>query len=1187
MYRFSSSLLVFSALGLIVFNSANAQTTAAAPRIKEAADDTRLVTLKRNTHPLAQSQFDRGAAPANLPMERMQLVLTRDARQQSALKALIDAQHDNSSSSFHQWLTPEQFGQQFGAADQDVQAVATWLQSHGFRVNHVAKGRTVIEFSGTAGQVRSAFHTEIRKFVVNGEEHWANSVDPQIPAALRPVVAGVAKLHNFRTKSMAKVSSKWPTVPTSLGVRPQYNQDDGSHALTPADYAVIYNINPLYKAGINGSGVTIGVIGIGPIIVQDIVDFRRVFGLPKNPPQVIVNGTAPDYWQYEPPDVEGTLDVTWAGAVAPKATIKFITSKYTDSTDGLDLSEEYAVDNNVADILTESFGLCEADISDANQQLLDSLREQAAAQGITWMVSSGDSGPYTCYGDSDTSIGPVSVNGFASSPYVVAVGGTGFSTSANTSAYWSATNTATTFASALSYVPETAWNDSCDAAKCGKDNVIVAAGGGGSSSLFARPSWQSGVAGIPAGNTRDLPDVSMAASGLNTPYLICYLESCSFPPIDSSSFFPVGGTSASSPAFAGVMALVNQKMKSRQGQANYVLYRLAASQQNSQCDGSNTKTLPAGGCIFNDITAGNIAVPDEPKYGKPGALYQAGVGYDLATGLGSVNVANLVNHWNTVTFSATQTSLAINPTTLKHGESASFQIAVTPRSGTGTPTGDVAVTTASAGAGPGAFPLANGSAVGSTAVLPGGTYTVTAHYPGDGVFAPSDSAPVMVTVAPEASITSAAALATFYTANAFYTSGTYGNDSLTLSARVAGRSHQGSPTGTVAFTDNGVPIGGPSSLNSEGQALSQDTYIVLPVGRHSIAATYFGDSSFAPSLSPPAVITITKAPTTISVQPSVSSTQATKTAILTATIETGSAYYGDSPTGTVAFSLGGKPLGGLVRVFPNYDGYTQNVIGVAVLTTSALPPGVNSITASYGGDQNYLGAVSQPAAVTVGTEAPACAVSNFTADPNPISVFDPPNLTTLNVTADCRVDIRIGGPNGIPFGSTRGNLTATTGPWVTDGMTFYLQLHDNSTAAGTLQKLTVSVEPGTAPCVVYSFAASPSPIIAPSLTGATTITGVASCEIDIRAGNPNGTLLKSGKYVAVAPTGDTVTNGAEFFLQQKGNTTPQGTLATLAVPVLATEPLCVVTIFPPLRTRFLRQTGLPSRRSTPMPRANT
>src|SRR5579862_4339748 len=318
MRRFRSFLSLY-AIGLISITAANAQTPAAAPRIREAVDETRLITLKRNTHPLARTQFDRGAAPSNLPMERMQLVLTRDARQQSALKSLIDAQHDNASPSFHQWLTPEQFGQQFGAGDPDVQTVTSWLRSHGFQVNGVANGRSVIEFSGTAGQVRNAFHSEIRKFVVNGEEHWANSIDPQIPAALLPVVAGVAKLHNFRTRSMATVSGKWATTSTRQGVRPQYNQDDGSHALTPADYAVIYNINPLLKAGIDGTGVTIGVIGVGPIIVQDVVDFRRVFNLPRNPPQVIVNGTTPDYWQDIPPDVEGTLDVSWAGAVAPKA----------------------------------------------------------------------------------------------------------------------------------------------------------------------------------------------------------------------------------------------------------------------------------------------------------------------------------------------------------------------------------------------------------------------------------------------------------------------------------------------------------------------------------------------------------------------------------------------------------------------------------------------------------------------------------------------------------------------------------------------------------------------------------------------------------------------------------------------------------------------------------------------------
>ena len=1008
-------------LWLISVTVANAQTNPVAPRIKEPADDARSITLPGNIHPLARPASLIGARRLRLlPMERMQLVLTRDARQESALKSLLDAQHDKSSPSFHQWLTPEQFGQQFGPADQDIQAVASWLQSHGFRVNRVANGRTVIEFSGTAGQVRNAFHTEIRKFVVNGEEHWANAGDPRIPAALEPVVAGVAKLHNFRTKSLAGISGKWPTIPIKGGFRPQYNQDDGSHALTPADYAIIYNINPVYKAGIDGSGVTIGVLGVGPIEEQDIVDFRRVFGLSKNPTQVIVNGTAPDYWQYIPPDLEGTLDVAWAGAIAPKATVKFIVSDSTDSSDGLDLSEEYAVDNNVADILTESFGLCEAYISKAYQQLLNSLRQQAAAQGITWLVSSGDSGPYTCYDYENGSPGPLSVSGFASSPYVVAVGGTGFNVAADTATYWSAANTKATLASALSYVPETAWNDSCDALKCGKYNVYVAAGGGGSSTVSARPSWQSGVLGIPAGTMREVPDVSLAASAVNTPYLLCYFGSCSDDPITSSSFSPIGGTSASSPAFAGVMALVNQKMKSRQGSANYVLYRLAAS-QHSKCDGSSIKALPDSDCIFNDVTSGNIAVPGEPKYGKPGALYQAGAGFDLATGLGSVNVANLVNRWNSVTFNSTQTNLTINPTTLRHGDEANLQIAVTAQSTDGTPTGDVSLTT-SVGPGGGFFSLANGSVVSSTAALPGGSYTVTAHYPGDGVFAPSDSAPVLVTVSPEASTTTAAALATFYTPNAFYTGGTYGNDPLTLSARVAGRSHQGSPTGRVAFRDNGAPIGGPSSLNSDGQALSQDNYIVLPVGRHSIVATYQGDSSFAASFSAPFVITITKAPTTISVQPNLGLVQSGKPVTLTATIETGYALFGDFPTGTVTFSVAGNPLGVPVSVIPDFNFFTGNFNGVATLTTSALPAGANNITATYSGDQNYLGAVSQPVVVTVGTQAPACAVTSFTAEPNPISLFDPPAITTINAVADCRFDVRIGSPFGPLFGTTKSEV---------------------------------------------------------------------------------------------------------------------------------------------------------------------
>jgi len=1139
-----------------------AQSTPVAPRITEALDEARLVRLRGNVHPLARPEFDRGAASPSLRMDRMQLVLTRSAEQESALRVLLEAQQDKSSASFHRWLAPEEFGRQFGPSDQDIQVVASWLQSHGFQVNRIANGRTAIEFSGTAGQVLDAFHTEIHKFIVNGEERWANTGDPRIPDALASTVAGPATLHNFRAKSNLKISNVWPRIATRSSFRPQYNEANGSHALTPADYAVIYNIDPLYKAGITGSGVTIAVIGVAPVDPRDIADFRSVFHLPKNPPLVVVNGTSPDHWQYDVafnPDVEGTLDLSWAGAIAPKATVKFILSDFTDTTNGLDLSEQYAVDNNVADIVTESFGICESDMTQAYTVLINSLRQQAAAQGITYVVSSGDSGGYECYGDPwYTGAGPLSISALAASPYVVAVGGTEFSNSTGPSSYWAVANTSSVLSSALSYLPETVWNDSCAAAKCGADNQTIASSGGGPSTLFTKPSWQSGVLGIPADGARDVPDVSLTASAVNVPYLLCYAGSCQGK-ITSDSFMPVGGTSASAPSFAGVMALVVQKTKSRQGQANYVLYRLAASQQYTKCDGSNIKTPPQSSCVFNDVTAGNNAVPGEPKYGAAGALYQAGAAYDLATGLGSINVTNLVKEWESVTFNPTATTLTISPTTLQHGAAANVQIAVAPQNGTGTPTGDVSLLP-SAGPAREHFSLTNGAIASTTASLPGGTYTAKAHYAGDATFAPSDSAPISVTILPEPSTTTAAILVA-PVPNAIYAGGVYGSASVRLSARIAGRSGQGSPIGSVTFTDNGAPIGaGVATLNTEGQALSVDTNIVLTPGQHSIVAAYSGDASFQPSFSAPAVVTITKAPSTTSVQPNVSNVQAGKPVTLTATIETGSATTGNPATGTVTFSVGATPLAGPVRIKDNFDVQTGQFTEIATLAVSTLPVGTSTITAVYSGDANYIGSTSAPTTVKVSTKVPACVVTSFTADPSVITLFDPPATTTLTVNAGCQVDVRVGNPKGTVLARGTGMFT-TTVTKVTNGMTFYLQEHGNFTAQGTLQTLTIGAQSGSLPCVVYSFAASPNPIISPTLVGTTTLTVIAGCDFDIRIGAPDGTLVTSGQGILVETSGPWVTNGMTFFLQQRGNTTAQGTLSTVTVSVLASAPLCVVTDF--------------------------
>ncbi len=944
---------------LILAALASAQESNVPPLIVQAVDDSQLTTLKGNTHPLARAQFDRGAAPPDLPMRRMLLVLKRSDEQESALRKLLDDQQDKASPNYHKWLTPEQFGRQFGPADQDLQAVTSWLQMHGFQVSQVTKGRTVIEFSGTAAQVQEALHSSIHKYLVDGEEHWANASDPQIPAALTPVVAGVNTLHNFLKKPMIRVG---PRVPVTIkpGSPPQVtfpaqNGFPTLHALGPQDYAVIYNINPAYQAGIDGSGTTIAVVGRSNINVQDVTDFRNAFGLSFNPPQVIIDGPDPgDLGGGE--EFEAVLDNTWSGALAPNSNVKFVVSAITNTTDGVDLSEVYIVDNNLADIMTESFGSCEAAHTSAEISAAGALAEQAAAQGITYTVSSGDTGAEGCDNLSEiVATGAVSVNFLASTPFNVAVGGTIFNEGTQSGKYWS--SSLPLAETALSYIPENVWNESCTVSQCGSQNANIAAGGGGASSFFSKPSWQSGVSGIPTDGKRDMPDVSLTAA-LHDPYLVCFEFSC-----EQNFIYLVGGTSASSPSFAGIMALVDQKMGSRQGQANYVLYRLAAAETLSQCNASNTTTLPAASCVFNDVTKGNNVVP-----GEIGTQYQSGVGYDLASGLGSVNVSNLVNNWNTVIFRPTSTTLNLSPTTnISHGQSVTVTASVTPNSGTGTPTGDVSLTAQTGSSSSGqtlvdSFSLTSGSINLPTHLLPGGTnYTVTAHYAGDATFGGSDSGPVTVTVLPESSTTTTSVLAFDLGGNSLPLSNVpYGNF-VYLRADVAGSSGQGFPSGSVNFNDSAGSVpGNPFVLNSEGNTATPNFVLTLPAGQNSISASYGGDASFKPSSSTAVSVTIAKGSTATVLTSSSSSVGQGSSVTLTATVNTNS--LGDAPGGTVTFFSGTTQLGS-APAFGGFNSRTGIVNATASLTTSQLPNGQDSITAQYGGDQNY--SVSTSAAITV------------------------------------------------------------------------------------------------------------------------------------------------------------------------------------------------------------------------------
>jgi hypothetical protein len=948
---------------------------ASQPLITRPVDEHQLTVLKGNTHPLARPQFDLGTAAATLPMQRMLLVLKRGPAQEFLLRKMLDDQQDRHSASYHKWLTPEQFGKQFGPTDGDMQIITAWLQSHGFQVG-ATKGRTVLEFSGSASQVQEAFHTTIHRYVVNGEEHWANSSDPSIPTALTPAVAGVLTLHNFLKKPQIRIVKQPVTAKIRPGKSPEITFTDGSHGMGPADFATIYNSSPLLNNAlnpVNGTGVTIGVIGRSNLYSvdspdEDVTDFYTELNAPGGALNVILNGPDPgDLGGSD--EAEATLDTTWSGAVAPGATVDFVISASTNTSDGIDLSEVYIIENNLADIMTESFSFCEADGSAAQSLGYSQLAEQAAAQGITYFVSTGDNGAEGC-DDQDTetvATGPVSVNVLAATAFNVAVGGTVFNDTADPAKYWSATNT--NQESALSYIPENVWNDSCLASSCGSSANIVA-GSGGSSIYVAKPSWQSGVTGILSDSSRDLPDVSLNAD-THDGYVLCLDGSCV--PNSQGEFllYVVGGTSASAPSFAGIMALVDQKNMPnrggawRQGLANYILYKLAASENASlpACNASNTTNLPASTCTFNDVTIGNNSVPGEVGYGTPSAQYQAGTGYDMASGLGSVNINNLVNNWSTISFAASTTTLTVtpsSPSTIVHGQPATVNVTVTPTVTTGTPptpTGDVSLLAVTSSDPIGMslqyFTLSSG-AVSNALVsnLPGGSYPVIANYAGDANYGGSGSSFVMVTVTPEPSTTTLSVLSFNSSGQQFNFAGGPFGSFVYLRADVAGLSGHGTPTGSINFTDTfgTIPGGSPSGLSlalNSGDSFQGGAYTATPngilnfdAGTHKISASYPGDNSFnASSSSPPISFTITPGffATTGNVAPTVLISAPGGTGSTSVSVASSTGF-----SGTINLACSGLPAGAACTFSP------ASIKATGTLTSSSSAINITTTAPSAG-----------------------------------------------------------------------------------------------------------------------------------------------------------------------------------------------------------------------------------------------
>jgi subtilase family serine protease len=703
-------------LGLIAawaFAGRSLSAQSVTPRISAEVSSAEVSPLQGSQHPFAQPQHEAGRVPSDTKLTGITIAFSRSAAQQADLDALITAQQNPASPLYHQWLTPDQFAARFGMAQADLDKVSAWLEQQGFVVTSVARSRTSIHFDGTASQVERAFATEMHYYQVGGEKHFAPSTELSVPTAFLPVVLGVTNLNDFRPKPMHVLRAK-PAF--------TWNQN-GDVFFAPGDIEKAYDI----PVSDTGAGQSIAIVGQSAISASDIEAFDSAASITKGPiSQVLVPGTGAS--TVSPGDeTESDLDLEWSGAIAPGANMFFVYTGSSDTTGVID-ALAFAVDEGIAQIISISYGYCEEQFTTATIAPYEAVGQQAVAQGQTIIASSGDTGSTGCYGQygsggHGTGNAPVAadeevaVNYPASSAYVTGVGGTEItaadSTSTN-STYWLAQGSNSILNSLVAYIPEVAWNDDAQYQSVltngGTWQNVLSATGGGPSAIIANPTWQTGVTGIPASSNRLVPDVSLYSSPDYPGYLFCTSDtsawssgqqaSCSNDTfLDAVSGYPTvaGGTSFAAPIFAGMVAIINQEKgyTSGQGLINPTLYTLAANNANYSL------TTP----VFHDITAGSSAgtpgVGNECLASAAYCLSSSGsttdfpttAGYDQATGLGSVDLGNLLGVWpqSTTTLIGTATSITASPTAPAIGATDTFTITVTAADGVTTPTGTVSL----------------------------------------------------------------------------------------------------------------------------------------------------------------------------------------------------------------------------------------------------------------------------------------------------------------------------------------------------------------------------------------------------------------------------------------------------------------------------------------------------------------
>jgi subtilase family serine protease len=1083
-----------------------AQTQPRANRIPQDLAPGAVTTLAGTLHPLTLRATDLGAVDARMQLDSMTLNISLSAAQQAELNALLEAQQDPKSPQYHQWLTQEAFGARFGLTDDDLSKVTAWLAAEGFTVQSVSDSRNAITFRGSVLQVEAAFHTPLHQYQLDGETHFANATELRIPASLAGVVRNVRGLNDFRPKANIIRTIKTPS--------PEFTTPGGSHFMAPGDWATIYDVTSIYNAGFTGVGAHVGIVGQTYAPKADIDHFRSAAGLTSTKLNYHCisssNCTSAAGTSTDGDLLEADLDIEWAGGIAENATVDFIYSAHGDTShnvfDALQYAiQTYKVSGAVVPVLSMSYESCEQDVSASEASFFLNLAQQANAQGQTIVVSSGDSGAAGCdaHGSASSPIATVGISAGvpADVPNITAVGGTTFSgDQINPYIYWNSSSSSVN--TALQYIPETVWNDT--------DGNGLAASGGAVSTLFPQPAWQWTPADYSGASGRFVPDVAFAASPHHDGYLTCsqvdnsstYGTSCTSGFVSSANYlFLGGGTSAGTPSFAGMLTLLTQKYGPL-GNINPVLYSLASNPTNYAS-------------VFHDITTGNNFVPCSSTAtgcvnGQLG--YLATAGYDLTTGLGSIDGGALYTALATaLKLSATSTVVTAAPNSVAMGATTTLT-AVVSSTKTGTITGTV--TFAAGSTNLGSATVSNGTAVltgvqvtptnGFTA---GTTALITASYSGDTTFAASGSSTTMTLAALPTTTTTLTATPTSMIINSPVTL------NVAVTSTVAG-----SINGTVTFKIGTTAIGTAPLSNGSATLSSVSTSAAngFSVGGDTITATYGGDPMSYGASSGTTILTVLPLPaTTTTVSASPSSLTAGGSTTLTATVTSTGA---GTPSGTITFKT--TAFNSLLGTAPLSNGTAT--LSITANSANYLPPGTNSITAMYSGDTSFaassgttsLQVTAIPVTTTV-TVAPASVMlnnpANFTITLTAPGSVQPFGYVTLKTSSGLVFDNRY-----VSGGSSTMTDTVSTQNGFTVGAdTITASFAQNSDFGASNGTAILNVLPQ--PVTTTSVTVNPSAVTVGSTTTlSASVTSTA-------AGTPTGTItfLGSGGFIAYAP----LTNG--------------------------------------------------------------